>query len=197
MTENDKLVAEPAPSLADLAAPEEGVGAWPRGWYRAHIITSYTTGKGKVFETSDVLSKDAASRNLFLCLALDGTAYRPSSSDPKERVPQPGPGGVRNVRVTLNYRPGDLTPQRIAEVREARKQYAEVQGAWPDKDIQAASLSLGRLGQLEKALGLRLPFDGNRFNVSMLVGQRLNVRLTISEDGFNEVAAFAEAGSKI
>ena len=190
-----QLAPEDAPSLGDLATPEEGSGAWPKGWYRATIIDGYTTGKGKIFETKDALANDPASRNLFVCVKFDGAAYVPVSHDPGARVMTKGPGGERNIRGTLNYRPSDFG--RIAEIKAAREQYKYTSGAWPDKSIQAASLSLGRLGQLEKALGFKLPRIGDRFDVSRFVGQRLDVRLNIDEKGFNEVAAFAAFGSKV
>jgi len=197
------LAREDAPSLSDLATPEEGAGAWAKGWYRATIIGGYNTTRGKVFQTSDAVAKDPSSRNLFICVAVNGEAFVPSDADPSKRKLTKGPGGIRNIRVTFNYRPNDFTADRIAQVKRAREQYKGVQGAWPDKDIQASSLSLGRLGQLEKALGFKLPFAGGRFNPQPFVSQQLDVRLTITEEdgdrkgGFSEVAAVASSGSHV
>lgn len=195
------LAREDAPSLSDLATPEEGAGAWAKGWYRATVLDGYSTGRGKVMQTSDVVAKDPASRNLFICLAVNGDAFVPSDADPSKRKLTKGPGGIRNIRVTYNYRPGDF--DRIAEVKHARELYKSVQGAWPNKDIQAASLSLGRLGQLEKAVGFKIPFANGRLNPQPFVGQQLDVRLTITEEtekqrgGFSEVAAVAPSGSHV
>lgn len=194
------LAPEAAPSLTDIAAPEEGAGAWPKGWFRAVTLPGYSTGRGKVMETADVLAKDPASRNLFICIEVAGDVYVPSDPDPAKRVVSKGPGGKRNIRVTFNYVPSDFTAARIALVKEAREHYKNVQGAWPDKAIQASSLSLGRLGQLEKAIGMKLPFDpsAGRFMPQQLgAGIRLDVRLTIDEKGFSEVAATAPSGSHV
>jgi hypothetical protein len=191
------LAVESAPSLSDLATPEEGAGAWPKGWYRADIVEGYTTGRGNAFETRDQLARDSGSRNLFLCLVVNGDVYVPSDSDPSKRKLVKGPGGVRNIRETFNYRPRDLSPERIAAVKRARDAYSKVQGAWPDKDIQAASLSLGRLGQLEKAVGFKLPFIGDRYDVRPFIKQTIDVRLVISDKGFSEVAAVAKAGTHV
>jgi hypothetical protein len=191
------LVQEEAPSLADLAMPEEGAGAWAAGWYRATIVEGYTTGRGKVMETSDQSAKDPSSRNLFVCLALDGEQYVPSSADPTKRTLQKGPGGTRNMRATFNYRSRDLSAERIAEVQAGRERYAKVQGAWPDRALQASSLSLGRLGQLQTAVGFKLPFDGSRFQPTKFVSHQVEVRLIIGEKGFNEPQAFAVVGKHV
>lgn len=192
------LAREDAPSLADLATPEEGAGAWPDGWYRAVVVAGYTTGRGKVMETTDSISKDQASRNLHIALKLDGSAYVPSTARVSDRKLTQGPGGERQMRATFNYRPDDFTPGRIAQVKEARERFKGVQGAWPDKAIQSSSLSLGRLGQLEKAIGFKLPFVNGRLNPQPFVGQRLDVRLKLdATSGFSEVAAVAQAGAHV
>jgi hypothetical protein len=191
------LAPEEAPSLSDIAAPEEGAGAWPKGWFRAVVLPGYSTGKGNVMETTDKLARDPASRNLFLCLAVAGDVFIPSDPDPSKRTLTKGPGGVRNIRATFNYQPDDMTATRIALIKEARERYKAVQGAWPDKAIQASSLSLGRLGQLEKAAGFKLPFSGGRFATAQFVGVHFDIRLVIDEKGFSEVAAIAPAGSHV
>lgn len=191
------LAPEGAPSLADIATPDEGRGAWERGWYRAKILDGYTTGKGTVFETKDVTAKDPSSRNLFICFAVNGDVFVPSSPDPAKRKLSKGPGGTRNIRSTYNYRPSDLSTERVAAVKAAREHYKGVHGAWPDKAIQASSLSLGRLGQLETAVGFRLPFADGRFNPQPFIGQDVEVRLTITEEGFSDVAAVAKAGTHV
>lgn len=191
------LAPEEAPSLSDIAAPEEGAGAWPKGWFRATVLPGYTTGKGNVMETQDKLARDPASRNLFLCLAVAGDVFIPSDPDPAKRTLSKGPGGVRNIRATFNYAPNDMTAARLALIKEAREHYKAVQGAWPDKSIQASSLSLGRLGQLEKAAGFKLPFSGGRFATQPFVGVHFDVRLVIDDKGFSEVAAIAPSGSHV
>lgn len=192
------LAPENAPSLADLASPEEGAGAWPKGWYRSRVLPGYTTSRQKVLETKDALSKNADSRNLTLCLEVNGDVYVPSDTDPSKRKLTKGPGGTRQILVTLNYRSTDFTAETVARVKSARAQYAGVQGAWPDKSIQAISLTLGRFGQLEKALG-KLPFDptSGRFVPGAIVGAAFDVRLSIDEKGFSEAAAFAPSNSHV
>jgi hypothetical protein len=191
------MAPEESPSLSDIAAPEEGAGAWPKGWFRAIILPGYTTGKGTVMETQDKLARDPVSRNLFLCFAVQGDIYVPSDPDPTKRKLSPGPGGTRNIRATYNYAPDDMTVARLALIKDARESYKGVQGAWPDKAIQASSLSLGRLGQLEKACGFKLPFTGGRFDPAPFVGLKLDIRLIIDEKGFSEVAAVALGGSHV
>jgi hypothetical protein len=197
------LAREDAPSLSDLATPEEGAGAWAQGWYRGTVLDGYATGRGKVMQTIDLPSKDALSRNLFICIAVNGDVFVPSDPNPAKRVLAKGPGGVRNIRATYNYRPSDFTPERIAAVKNARAQYKATQGAWPDADIQRSSLALGQLGQLEKAIGFKLPVEGGRINPAPFVKQQLDVRLTITVEsekqrgGFSEVAAVAASGSHV
>lgn len=189
---------ETAPDLLDLAAPTEGAGSWPRGWYRALVLPGYATGKGTAFETRDLVAKDPSSRNLFICFEIQGDVLVPTSRVAEDRKLKPGPGGVRKIRATFNYRPTDLTERRIAEVKAARERFKGVQGRWPDAAIQASSLSLARFGQLQEALGFKLPFNGRQFDASIFVGQRFDIRLDVDDEkGFNEVAAVAKAGEKV
>jgi hypothetical protein len=198
MNESTGLAPESAPSLADLATPEEGAGAWPDGWYRGEIIAGYATGTGKAFETTDQMAKDPVSRNLFICLRLDGGVYVPSSRKQSDRKLMQGPGGTRNIRATFNYRITDLSAERIAQIKDARERFKDVQGAWPDKSLQASSLSIGRLGQLEKAVGFKLPIIGGRTNPAPFVSQKLDVRLSFnSETEFSDVAAVAASGTHV
>ena len=197
------LAKEDAPSLSDLATPEEGAGAWAPGWYKATILAGYQTGRGKVMQTSDVTAKDPSSRNLFICFAVNGDVYVPSDVNPANRKLTKGPGGVRNIRTNYNYRPSDFTPERIAAVKQARAQNKGVSGAWADSDTQRSSLALGQLGQLEKAIGFKLPFAHGRINPAPFVNQQIDVRLTITVEsekqkgGFSEVAAVAQSGSHV
>jgi len=199
------LAPENAPTFGDiddLAAPTEGAGAWPKGWYRATIIDGYSTGKGTVMETRDGLSNNGTSRNMHVCFAVDGNIFVPSDSDPAKRKLTKGPGGVRNIRETYNYSPADSSPERLAAIRRAREGYKAKQGAWGEKgteahSLQSSSLSVGRISQLQKAVGFKLPFEANRFDVRPLIKQSVDVRLTIDEKGFSEVAAVAKSGEHV
>lgn len=206
------LAAENAPSvvdLSDLATPTEGAGAWPKGWYRATVVEGYSTGRGTVMETRDALSKDAGSRNLHICFEVNGDVFVPSDADPSKRKLTKGPGGTRNIRETYNYHPEDLTPERLATVKRAREAYKGKQGAWGDKGseaarIQGASLSLGRIGQLQGAVGFKLPTipsqngsGHDRFDVRPFLKQAVDVRLGIDDKGFSEIAAVDKSGSHV
>jgi hypothetical protein len=210
---NQGLAAENAPSvvdLSDVATPVEGAGAWPKGWYRATIVEGYSTGKGTVMETRDALSKDAGSRNLHICFAVDGNVYVPSDSDPSKRKLSQGPGGTRNIRETYNYKPDDLKPERVATVKRAREAYKGKQGAWGEKgteahDMQSSSLSIGRIGQLQNAVGFKLPTilkpgpsgGHDRFDIRPFIKQNVDVRLGIDAKGFSEIAAVDKSGTHV
>jgi hypothetical protein len=201
------LAPETAPSGVDLdefAKPTEGEGAWAKGWYRATIIPGYSTGRGKVMESSDVLSQTAGSRNLFLCFAVNGEVYVPSDPDPSKRKLTKGPGGVRNIRNTYNYKPADLSEEGMAIVKNARANYKGKQGAWGEQGteasrLQASSLSLGRLGQLQKAVGFKVPFskEAQRHDVRPFLNQLVDVHLGIDKKGFSEITDVAKAGDKV
>lgn len=172
----DSLAAEAMPSLADFA--EEPGGALTAGWYKAEIIEGYASRKGTQFETKDEVSQKGDSRNLTLCLKVS-----PKNADP------------RNMFERLNYRPTDFTPERIAYIKEARAEFKGVKGKWSDSDVQRSSLALAALGQIEKAVGL--PFKRNTAGElvpTVLVGQLVDVRLRVDDNGYNEVTAHAPAG---
>jgi hypothetical protein len=185
--------------MSDLAIDSEGAGAWAAGWYRAIIVPAYTTTRAKVFETRDMLAKNATSRNLFVCVAVAGDVFVPIDPNPAKRILTTGPGGTRTIRATYNYKPIDwpLTTEKVAAIKASRERYKNVQGRWPDAEAQATSLSTARLGQLAKALGFDIPFSGGRFDASVLIGQQLDVRLKLDEKGFNEVAAVSLLGSHV
>lgn len=172
-------MAEELPSLADFA--QEPGGAWPKGWYAATILEGYATPKGTVFQTLDNPSKAGDSRNLMICVSMDG-----------------GKLGTRNTFTQLNYRAGDFTADRMAAIKEAREQFKGARGAWTGQtDLQRSSLALAQLGQLEAALGFRLPLHpAGHILAAKLVGQKMDVRLGEDEKGYNEINAFAKAGTR-
>jgi len=169
------------PSLVDLA-DEPSQGAWKSGWYRATILDGYASRKGTQFATSDKSSKAGDSRNLVICLAVQST-------DGKE---------TRNPQHQLNYRFEDLTAARIASVKEARAEFKGMQ-KWPGAaaDLQRSSLSIGKLGSLSKAIGLGYKSTNVGINPQPLVGQQLDVRIGVDENGFNDVREFIKAGEKV
>ena len=172
-------VAEELPSLTDFA--QEPGGAWPKGWYGATILEAYATPKGTIFTTEDKPSKAGDSRNFMICVSMDG-----------------GKLGTRNTFTQLNYRPDDFTPARMAAIREAREQFKGSRGAWTGQtDLQRSSLALAQLGQLESALGFRLPLHPHgHILATKLIGQKMDVRLGEDEKGYNEINAFAKAGTR-
>lgn len=176
MTAN--LSTEDVPSLADFA--EAPGGALAPGWYSATIIEGYTTRKaGKVFTTSDNPSAKGDSRNLRLCFAIE----------------VPGADAIQ-MQESFNYRPSDFSTERLAFIKEARAEYKGVKGRWSDTDAQRSSLAVAKLGAIEKALGFALrTTDG--MAPAKAIDQKVDVRLIVNEDGFNEVAKFDKAGSKV
>ena len=171
-------VAENVPSLADLA--EEPGGAWPAGWYAAEIIEGYATPKGKQFSTSDAPSKGGDSRNLRLCFKVQG------------------PGGERLMQESFNYRQTDFTPERIADIKAGREEHKGVQGKWNDApDLQRSSLAVAKIGALEKAIGFTIRNEDGVTEPARVVGQRVDIRLTVNDDGYNVVSKFAKAGEKV
>jgi len=154
-------------------------GAWPKGWYSAEIIEGYSTPKGKVFTTEDGVSQKGDSRNARLCFKVVG------------------PGGEqRTLQDTINYRPSDFTAERVAYVKQARIEHKGARGRWnDDPDAQRTSLALVTINELEKAVGFNLRnADGYMFP-ARTVGQKVDVRLKVNEDGFNEIGGYAKAGT--
>jgi hypothetical protein len=172
-------VAEELPSLTDFA--EEVGGAWPNGWYSATVIEGYSTSKGTQFTTSDDVSKAGDSRNFRICVSMDG-----------------GKLGTRNTFTSINYRTTDFSADRLTAVKEAREQFKGTRGAWIGQtDLQRTSLALAQLGQLEGALGFRLKLHPAGYILaSSLVGQKMDVRLTMGDKGYNEINAFDKAGTR-
>lgn len=176
---NMNVQPEELPSLADYAR-EPSQGAWPKDWYKAQIIEGYATGSGYQWETHDAPSKDGTSRNMTVCFALTNSA-----------------GETRNIWVSFNYRLDDFTAQKLNAIIALRKQYAGKRGAWAEKDLQRSSLAIAQLGQFERALGFRFQRTPAGFlKTSVFVGQKMDVRLTINEEEFNEVAEFARLGDR-
>jgi hypothetical protein len=170
-------VAEEVTSLSDFAEPTGG--AWPKGWYAAEVIEGYKTQKGRVFETQDALSAKGDSRNVRLCLNVAG------------------PGGDRTMQTSLNYRPEDFTADRLAAIKQARQDHKGVQGKWSDApDLQRSSLAVGKIGQAEEAFGFALRSSDNIIVASRALGQKVDVYLSETEEGYNDVTKFAKAGTK-
>lgn len=191
------LSAEDAPlDLGGLELPEEGAGQLPDGWYQARILEGFSTRKGKLIQTSDAPSKDMQSRNLTLALVLDASKYVPSSKKPSERVLTAGPGGDRNMFTRLNYQPSDLTPARVAEAKAIITKMKS--GYQPTRTEQSLYLSLGRVSQLEHALGFKMQRNGTGFTAHPLFGQVVDVRIAPDKKGeYQEVKAFAPAQSHV
>jgi hypothetical protein len=173
------MAPEELPSLSDFAT--EPGGAWPKGWYGAEVVEAYATGKGTIFTTEDKPSKAGDSRNLVLCFSMDGSKL-----------------GTRNTFVQVNYRETDFTADRMAAVKEAREQFKGMRGAWTgNTDLQRSSLALAQLGQIENALGFRIKLHpSGHILAASLVGQKMDVRLGEDEKGYNEINAFAKAGTR-
>lgn len=174
---NEGLEAEDILGLEEMA--EEPSGAWPKGWYAAEVIEGFQTKKGKVIQTADDISKKGDSRNLTLCLKV---------KNGKDE---------RTLIASTNYRTSDFGPERIAFVKEARKENAGVRGAWQDRDAQRSSLALASIGGLTKAMGFapKLTPAGSLV-AGIYVGQLVDVYLGTDEKGFNEARNFAPFGTK-
>jgi hypothetical protein len=173
------LVSEEVPSLVDFA--EEPGGAWPKGWYPAIVVEGYATGKGKIIQTTDELSKDTNSRNLRI-------AFQVSRRDK----------ATRNINTLINYRVTDFSPARLSQIKELRDHFKGTRGAWVgQEDAQRTSLAIASLGQLEKSLGFRLRrTDAGNLVAAQFVGKGLDVRFTVDDNGYNDINAFSPFGSK-
>lgn len=172
----DDLATEDVPSLSDFA--EVPGGALPRGWYSAEIIEGYSTRSGKQFLTEDVPSQKGDSRNLRIAVKVT-----PRVGDPK------------NLFTTINYRVTDFNPDRLSYIKELRNEMKGVKGRWPDTDAQRTSLAIAFLGQLEKALGVPFKRTSQGIIVTPLIGKKVDARLNVNEDGYNDITAFAQAGT--
>lgn len=175
----DDLLSEDVPSLAEYA--DEPGGAWAKGWYTAEIIEGYSTRNGKQFVTEDEPSKRGDSRNLRMCFKVTRLN-----------------GEERNMQESFNYRVSDFTAERLQYIKEMRAEYKSVKGKWLGaEDAQRTSLAIAKLGQLEKAIGLKLKRtpQGNLV-AGVFIGQKLDVYLSVDENGYNEVKQFAKLGDK-
>ena len=165
-------------SLADFA--EEPGGAWSPGWYKAEIIEGYSTAKsGKQFNSEDTVSKNGDSRNLRLCFRLKNAK-----------------GDERTMQESLNYRPQDFTSERLSFIKEMRVEFKNAR-RWPDTDAQRSSLAIAKIGQLQNAVGFKqLKIVNGGVAATTFVGQALDVRLAMDDNGYNVITAFSTAGSK-
>jgi hypothetical protein len=171
------MAGEAVPSLADFA--EEPGGAWPAGWYAADIIEGYATQRGKQMVTTDALSGNGTSRNLFVCLKITNKF-----------------GKVRNQRMNYNYRGEDFTPARLSMIKELREEFKGQRGAWPGHaDAQRSSLAVGKIGQLEKAIGFPVRNGHGELLAGKLPGLKLAVRLVVTDEGYNDVTAVDRPGT--
>jgi hypothetical protein len=163
--------------LSDFA--EEAGGALAPGWYKATIVEGYSTTKGKQIITGDNVSSKGDSRNMKVCFSLTGVG--------------------RNLFESFNYRTSDFTPERLAQIKELRDQFKGTRGAWPgNADAQRSSLAIAQLAQLQKAVGLSIPrTDAGNLNPIPFVGHSLDVRVNVDEKGYNNLTAFAAAGTRV
>lgn len=173
----EQLQGEDVPSLADFA--EEPGGALAPGWYPAEIIEGYSTQKGKTFATEDTVSQKGDSRNLRLCFKVTSGSLE------------------RTMQDSYNYRVSDFHPDRLSFIKEMRSEFNGVQGRWSDTDAQRSSLAVAKIGAIEKALGFTLRSKAVEGMLAQrAVGNKVDVRLKINPEGYNEVAGFAPAGTR-
>jgi hypothetical protein len=170
------LAPEPLPSFAEVAG--EIGGAWPRGWYKAEIISGYSAG-GFQFTTSDTPSKAGDSRNMRIALKVTSVRNIQDGEGNSVEV-----GATRNTFFSTNYRLTDLTAANVQRVK--------------DKTADTRlKIVLQKLGQIERALGLSfVRHPEGHLMPERLVGQQVDVRFTIGEKGYNEVNAFEKSGKK-
>lgn len=163
-------------------ADEPTQGAWPDGWYAATISEGYATKRGFEKHTEDVVSQQGTSRNLRICFRISNAK-----------------GEVRNLQEQFNYVPELLlTKDGITALQHARDAFKN-EKSWPGdaKAMQSSSITMGRLGQLQKATERRLVAASLTFGYGPLVGASLDVRLSTDKSGYNVVKEFAQAGAKV
>lgn len=170
------LEAEEITGLEELA--EDAPGAWPKGWYKFDVIEGFQTRKGKTVQTGDTVSSKGDSRNLKLCIKVYNGVEE------------------RNMIASFNYRATDFTPDRIAFVKEMRKENKGV-SRWSDTDAQRSSLALASIGGLTKALGFAPKIANGGLIAGIYVGQSGDVYLGIDDKGFNDPRNFAPRGTKV
>lgn len=173
---------EAMPSLSDVA--QEAGGAWPAGWYPAEIIEGYQA-KSYTFTTEDSLSKGGDSRNLRVSLRVTSPAARADELGNSVVA-----GATRNTFFSTNYCTDFLTAANVKRIKNN-------DGDPKDKAFMRLRIALGQLGQIEKAVGFSFQkHPQGHINPAPLIGQKVDVRLSIGEKGYNEVTAFAPAGSR-
>lgn len=176
-----EAVPEEMPDLEGLEQ-EPSQGAWPVGWYTAEVLEGFSFRSGKQVTTTDEPSKDGSSRNITLALAVTNAN-----------------GETRNYRAGLNYRVDDLTPEVVQSIRDAKQEFAGLaMKDWPDsmKDLKRSTLALGKIGQVQKAFGFKFGKRDGVLNPLVFVGQKADIHLRLTEDGFNEVNEFAKLGDR-
>ncbi len=171
----DTGYTEDVPDITGFA--DEPGGAW-KGWFKAEIVAGYTTGKGKVFQTEDTVSRDGNSRNLRLCLSITNGNQ------------------TRTNFTSFNYRVGDFDKDRLCAIEQARKAFAAV-NKWPDSSLQRSSLAIAKLGQMFKATGVKPKRREDGVLIpDVFVGAKADVYLAINDKGFNDITQFAAPGAK-
>ena len=177
---NTQVNPEEMPDLSSFARPVSE-GAWPAGWYQAKVIEGYATGSGFQWVTGDLPSKDNQSRNMTVCFSVTNSS-----------------GDERKTWTSFNYRSDDFTKQKLGAITELRQKNAKLK-QWPEKDLQRTSIAVASLGQFERAFAgmtrLKRTTQGNLATVN-LIGYKMDLRLSINDDGFNEVEEFAPLGEK-
>src|SRR5260221_7629253 len=171
------MAAEELPSLSDFY--EEPGGVIAPGWYKAQVLEGYATGKGTQFTTSDEPAKEGR-RAFRLCFGVN-VGQR-----------------VVNLQKTFFYEADAFAPQNLARIKELRETFRSTRGAWPGQGrAQNFSITLGNLSQLEKAIGFKLarhPRGG--LHATPYIGKALDVRIGTDKKGYNDVTAFAPAGTR-
>lgn len=173
----DDLAVEALPDLSDVA-DEPSIPF--KGWARAKTLEGYSTRAGKQRNTEDVPSQDGASRNLRVCFAV-------STGRGNE---------VINLQAQFNYRANDFSPERVAFIKEVRKDMAGVEH-WPDKDAQRTSLSLAKIGQFQAAGASLNLVKGAGFAVAGLFDQEFDVYVGTDKNGYSTINQYAKAGSAV
>lgn len=69
-----------------------------------------------------------------------------------------------------------------------------MKGRWSNADVQRSSLAVASLGQVGKATGIGTPLtaEGN-IRAGAFVGKKLDVRVSIDDNGFNVITGYAPA----
>lgn len=154
---------------------DKASGAQPAGWYPAEVIEGFQGRKGEILTETSV-SQKGDSFNLRLCFRVKFTDV------------------TRTMFTSLNYRPVDFTPKRVAVVQKLREEFAGQRGAWEGfADEQRSSLALGKLGQLQTATGVNLTSTGGKINAGPFVGKKLFVYVNIDQEtGYNDIKRFSQ-----